>query len=597
MDIRSDSGSTLRLRLLSDAGAVLAEERDLRRMLQRLARTVVETLADAAIVYLVEGNDVRRAVRVHRDPDRVWLLDRLEEIAPLRRGTPAVDRILGSGESVFVPPAQLEAWAENREHLEILRELDVQSALFVPMAGRTGVVGVLAAATVGDGRPPLDEDDATVVSELGRRAALVLENERFHEEIARHARRMEALAAASHAFSEVALDSDALLERIARAVAGSIGDFCSVRLVSSDGERMRLAAMHHPDEEARRMLRALSTPNPPSAREGLFGRVVEGGEEVVELSSDPDEIRRLSPPSVRPYHDRRPVHAVLVVPMRIADRTIGALTAWRERPDDPYVEHDRILLRDLADQAALSVENLRLFEEARAASEAKSRFLSLMSHELRTPVNAAMGYADLLSMEVGGPLTDEQARSVERIEDACRVLARLMDELIAYADLETEETSLEPVPTTLAPHVEGAVSEVERDAAAKGLFLSVSVPEGIEMVVDPGRLRSLLLNLLTNAVRFTDTGGVSVEADRIDDSVAIRVIDTGRGVDPADQDRIFTSFWQVADPHTRDTGGMGIGLSVTRRLARRLGGDVEVESEPGRGSTFVLTLPLSPGKA
>ncbi len=332
-----------RLRLLADAGAVFAEEHDPETVLQRLAETTVRTVADAAIVYLTrKDGEIVRLVRVHRDPEQVALLDRLQEVAPLERGDRAVERILDQSETLLLPGERVARWGTSPQHQAAIEELGLVRAIFVPMTGQSGAVGIFAAATVEGGRPPLEEEDATVVGELARRAALFVENARYQTQLRRHDARMQAIARASHAFSEASPHLDVLLDRIVHAVCDAVGDYCTLRLLSADGERMELAAIHHPDEDARSALLALDAAEQPSARAGLFGDVIRTGQPLFLPSGSPEEMRERAPPGVRPYHDRKPVHGLMVVPMAARGRILGTLSTWREHEGDPKSDNDRI---------------------------------------------------------------------------------------------------------------------------------------------------------------------------------------------------------------------------------------------------------------
>jgi signal transduction histidine kinase len=406
---------------------------------------------------------------------------------------------------------------------------------------------------------------------------------------------MAAIAAASHAFAEAGLDINVIMDRLTRSVAEHIGDFCSVRLVEERSGELLLASLHHPDRGAVEMVRELWSRHSPSSGDGLFGDVISTGEPLVILAADPDTVRARVPAAFTPYHDERPIHGLIVVPMRAHDRTTGTMTAWRERADAPYDQHDVTLLQELADQAALAVDNARLYEASQAAGQAKASFLAIVSHELRTPLNGVLGYADLLEMGIGGELTEKQAESVERIKRSTEHLRRIVDELIHYAQLEAGQQQLEPRSVALHEMVEESVASIDSELRSKGLRFESRVPETIQMQVDAEKLRQVLLNLLTNAVRFTEEGSIGVEAEERDDGVRIEVRDTGIGISEEHHQQIFEPFWQVEHANTRKYGGTGLGLSLSRRLARAMGGDIEVRSEAGTGSTFVLLLPSRHG--
>ncbi|HEX8358987.1 MAG TPA: PAS domain-containing sensor histidine kinase [Longimicrobium sp.] len=233
--------------------------------------------------------------------------------------------------------------------------------------------------------------------------------------------------------------------------------------------------------------------------------------------------------------------------------------------------------------------------EAEAASRAKTDFLAVVSHELKTPLNVINGFADLLFDGDAGELTAVQRRHLERIQASSRQLGELIDEVLSYSRLESgpDAPHLQAVDVGIA--LRHAAAEVQPAAREKGLALSVSGHDACIALTDPARLKRLLASLLSNAVKFTESGEVRVDARREPSAVAVTVTDTGIGIAAEHLERIWEPFWQVEHPLVRRAGGTGLGLSVARRLAELMGGDIEVNSEPGAGTTFTVRLPVHPG--
>jgi PAS domain S-box-containing protein len=257
--------------------------------------------------------------------------------------------------------------------------------------------------------------------------------------------------------------------------------------------------------------------------------------------------------------------------------------------------HTRCLTRDVTERLRDEEEMRRLKDEAEAASRAKSEFLAVMSHELRTPLNAIIGYRELLSMEVAGPLTERQRHHLGRIGASAGYLLELIDQILTLSRIEAgrEEVMLEPVDAAaLADDVASLLRPV---AQRKGLAMETLVDNGAGSIdTDRAKLRQILLNLLANAVKFTDRGGVSLRVARENGVLRFAVRDTGPGIAPEHRETIFVPFTQLNQGPTRREGGTGLGLTVSRRLAALLGGDIAVDSEVGAGSTFAVTLPLAP---
>jgi signal transduction histidine kinase len=218
-----------------------------------------------------------------------------------------------------------------------------------------------------------------------------------------------------------------------------------------------------------------------------------------------------------------------------------------------------------------------------------------MSHELRTPLNAIIGYADLLDAGVAGDLNAAQREQLARIRTGSKHLLRLIEEVLLFSRLEAGREEVYFEPADLAALVREAAVLVEPLAREKGLEFVVDAPdEGVRGRADVGKVHQIVLNLLSNAVKFSDRGSVSTRVHAAGGHAVIEVRDTGIGIAPEDTERIFDAFSQVEQAPTRRVGGTGLGLSVTRNLARLMGGDVTVRSDVGGGSTFSVTLPLDP---
>ena len=235
-------------------------------------------------------------------------------------------------------------------------------------------------------------------------------------------------------------------------------------------------------------------------------------------------------------------------------------------------------------------------EEARDAAEvanrAKSDFLAVMSHELRTPLNAIVGYAELLHDGVAGPVSDVQREQLERVQLSARHLVELVDDILSFSRIEAGTEQLRTGQIDLKEVTREAGALVEPVVAAKGLTFTLDAPdEVVRFTSDRAKVRQVLVNLLSNAIKFTDEGGITLVARVEENCVVFEVTDTGIGIAPEHQEQVFETFWQVDQTATRKQGGAGLGLSVSRRLARALGGDLNVESALGKGSRFRFWLP------
>jgi signal transduction histidine kinase len=237
-----------------------------------------------------------------------------------------------------------------------------------------------------------------------------------------------------------------------------------------------------------------------------------------------------------------------------------------------------------------------LFEEARAANDAKTAFLATLSHELRTPLAALTGYGELLEDEVPGPLGPAQKEMVGRLRAVAHHLTVLIEEMLTFAALESR-TPGAPIEVRrdavdIAELLQQLAALVEPLARAKGLVVTVGMAGGLPALEsDPAKLQQILLNLVSNAIKFTEQGEVRVRARPVPGGIAVDVADTGVGIAEADRPRLFRAFGQLDEPIRRRQGGTGLGLYLSRRLAELLGGSIEFSSAPGVGSTFTVTLP------
>jgi signal transduction histidine kinase len=240
------------------------------------------------------------------------------------------------------------------------------------------------------------------------------------------------------------------------------------------------------------------------------------------------------------------------------------------------------------------LEREHLLQQAREASEAKSHFIGVISHEFRTPLTAIIGYTDLLSTGVSGKLAPAQARQLDRIRASAWHLTQMVDEILSFSRIEAghETLSIEDIDVGLV--VREAISLVAPAAAARQLGLVCEMPdEAIVLHTDGGKLRQVLLNLLGNAVKFTQQGGVTLRVRREGDHLEFAVLDTGIGIAPDHLHRVFERFWQSSNQDGRRlVSGAGLGLTVSRQLAHLLRGALTVESELGVGSTFTLRIPV-----
>ncbi|CAN5683141.1 hypothetical protein BH23GEM10_BH23GEM10_02730 [soil metagenome] len=246
---------------------------------------------------------------------------------------------------------------------------------------------------------------------------------------------------------------------------------------------------------------------------------------------------------------------------------------------------------DTTERKEAELEREGLLQQAREASDAKSHFISVISHEFRTPLTAVIGYADLLSTGVSGELTPAQLRQIDRIRSSAWHLTKMVDGILTFSRIEAGHETVMLEVTDVVCLAREAAALVGPGAALKGLGLASELPDyDIRMRTDSGKLRQILLNLLGNAVKFTEKGGVRLNVRQVEGAVELTVTDTGPGIPAENLGRIFDRFWQAGQSSSRLVAGAGLGLTVSRQLAELLGGEINVESEVGAGSTFRLRI-------
>jgi signal transduction histidine kinase len=292
--------------------------------------------------------------------------------------------------------------------------------------------------------------------------------------------------------------------------------------------------------------------------------------------------------------------ALLIVPLLGADKVIGALVVRRRAPGEfPTSTVD--LLQTFAAQSVLAIQNARLFSEIgdksrqlEIASQHKSQFLANMSHELRTPLNAILGYTELILDGIYGDTPDKARAVLDRVQSNGKHLLGLINDVLDLSKIEAGQLTLSLTDYSIKDVVHSVFSVVESLATAKQLALKIEVPPNLPTAHgDERRLAQVLLNLVGNAIKFTDTGEVAIKASASNGSYTLSVHDTGPGISETDRAKIFEEFQQADSSATKTKGGTGLGLSISKRIVEMHGGRIWVDSNLGEGSVFSFTVPVT----
>jgi signal transduction histidine kinase len=470
--------------------------------------------------------------------------------------------------------------------------------LGVPMLRQGEPLGVIVVGWADAGPVPKAQEE--LLKQFADQAVIAIENARLFDEVQARTRELTRSVAELRALSEVSqavsstLDLQAVLRGIAaHAVAlaeADAGAFCSY---DESAQIFRLQATHELDAEVVETL----TRRPVRLGEGVIGRagLRRAAAQIPDIDQEADYA----------LHDiiRRPGYrALLAVPLLREDSLIGGLVICRKTPG-AFAGETINLVQTLANQSVLAIENAELFqdieEKSRQLEEAsrhKSEFLANMSHELRTPLNAVLGYAELIQDEIYGELPDKIREVMERIQQNGRHLLGLINDVLDLSKIEAGQLKLSPVDYAMRELVLDVVSATEALAAEKRLALEVDVPADLPPGRgDERRLTQVLMNLVSNAIKFTEAGSVSIRARAQDGSFLVAVSDTGMGIALEDRERIFGEFQQVDSSSTRKKGGTGLGLAIARRIIELHDGRIWVESTPGEGAIFYFTVPQRTG--
>ncbi len=468
--------------------------------------------------------------------------------------------------------------------------LNARSALASPITLRGEVIGTL---DVFDPDQPHDwtEDDLALVDAVTSQVALAVENARLFEQTQVALAETEALYRASRHITTAANLPD-LYQLLVNEMASRLG-----------ADQCRLVMFDRKTGNGEVVAKNRSTVD----EEKPFAPIV--GDPVYVILRDSKQPLAIEDVSVHPaiayFRDvlvQQNIKSMLLVPIVVRGELIGIVWLDAVGQERVFTEAELDFSQTLASQAAIAIANMRAFEEQKETAERlrevdklKTQFLANMSHELRTPLNSIIGFSRVILKGIDGPLTELQKTDLAAIYNSGQHLLGLINDILDLSKIEAGKMELNFEEVDLKPIIKGVMSSAVGLVKDKSVELEQHVSEDLPIIwADSTRLRQILLNLISNAAKFTEEGKITLSTDYDDEWVTISVADTGIGIPQEKMGSIFEEFTQVDGSTTRRVGGTGLGLPISYRFVELHGGDITVESREGMGSVFTVTLPIHP---
>jgi signal transduction histidine kinase len=501
-----------------------------------------------------------------------------------------LDRLLQTKDVVCMADASTEAATSAAARLGSAR-----SHITVPMLKENVLIGAISIYR--QEVRPFTGKQIELLTNFAAQAVIAIENTRLLSELRQRTSDLGSSVGQLRALGEVSqavnstLDLETVLSTIvSKAVQLSGTDAGTIYVFDEVRQEFNLRATYGMNEE---MIGALTKQHIGLDEPGIAAAIAQ--REPTQVADLKDQ----APTAVNEIISRAGYHALLLAPLLRGQDIVGLLVVRRRAPG-AFPKSTADLLQTFADQSAVAIQNARLFSEIEEkskelaeASQHKSQFLANMSHELRTPLNAILGYTELMADGIYGELPEKTMGVLKRLESNGRHLLGLINDVLDLSKIEAGQLALELTDYSLEDIAQTVRSTLEPLAADKKLAFKVEVAPKLPPGHGDGRrLTQVVINLVGNAIKFTDAGEVVITAGATGGSFHLSVRDTGPGISAADQVKLFQEFQQADNAVTRKKGGTGLGLAISKRIIEMHGGKIWVESQLGQGSTFAFTLPV-----
>ncbi len=413
-------------------------------------------------------------------------------------------------------------------------------------------------------------------------------------------RRATFLAEAGRLLAE-SVDQSSTLVALTRLALPTLGAWCIVDILE-EGDAIRRLGIYHPDPEKQKLAQELEASWAPEADDPFGASAMLRDTRTIAITDNIEATLTATAHSPANLHILRQlgIGSLLTVPLVARKRLLGAITFVSAQRRLSYSPEDVQLAEDVANRGALALDNAQVYDlalvlqrSAETANSAKTAFLGAMSHELRTPLNAIGGYIDLLDMGLRGPVTENQHADFKRVKTNQQHLAILITEILNFVRVGSGRVPYAVSDVKARDAMQHTIDLIEPLFGQKGIvFDGISGDSSIVARADPERVTQILINLLSNAIKFTAAGGhIGANCAATVDTVTIRVSDTGIGIAAEKHEAIFEPFVQLKEGLADRESGVGLGLAISRDLARAMNGDLTVESSEGKGARFTLSLP------